>query len=481
MKLNVKKIDSKLKEIAQTQIKLNHFEEVLQIVSSDADIAYKYNQYYKDDELESLLLYISEKLVSFSEWEKNKNNKVVFYDGFGLDRRGVSIVLNKAICLNGYSLVYISPLKNKNNQPTLTNVLKDFNVDWRYIDTQKSYVDEIQQLRNIFEEVQPNFAFFYTYPNDVVGTVVFDALKDKCIRCQIDLTDHAFWLGLNAFDLCNGGRSFAASVQHFFREIPLEKMTQLDANLFIDDCPFQGLPFGENCRFIFSGGSLYKTLGDKNNTFYRIVEHILDNHDDIKFLYAGTGDDSQMKKLIEEYPDRVFLIKERPDFYQIIQRCTLYLNTYPMFGGLMMRYAALAGKIPVTLKHGTDSDGILIKQDERQIEYDTYDELIADVDRLLSNKDYMDIRSKKLEGAVVTEECFIRNVRMLIEEQKTEFSYDKVEPVDTTQFRKEYLERFCFNDIVNSIANKRNKILIRYFPGIFIYAVLRKIYNKIRR
>ena len=58
-----------------------------------------------------------------------------------------------------------------------------------------------------------------------------------------------------------------------------------------------------------------------------------------------------------------------------MEKCTLYLNTYPMFGGLMMRYAAMAGKIPITLKHGKDADGILIDQSKRKIEYASYFQL----------------------------------------------------------------------------------------------------------
>lgn len=480
-KYKFQRYEEKLESIAEETFSQAEYETTAEAISAAAFFLYNYNQFYYSTHLEDLVLGLSKKLIRFKSWESQKNKKILFYDGFGLDRRGIAIVTCKAICLAGYNLIYVSPLKNKNNQPTLSHELSRFNIDWRYIDTDSSYLNEIKQICTVFEETQPEFAFLYTYPNDVSGTVVFDALKDKCIRCQLDLTDHAFWLGLNAFDICNGGRQFSASIQHFYRGIPFEKMTQLDANLFVDDCPFQGLPFDENERFIFSGGSLYKTLGDENNTYYKIVDHILENHSDVKFLYAGTGDDTQMKNLIKKYSARVFLISERPDFYQIMKRCTLYLNTYPMFGGLMMRYAALAGKIPITLKHGQDSDGILIRQSERQIEYESYEDLISDVDRLLSDSDYLTERTKILEGAVVTEQCFVRNIKMLIEDQKTGFPYSEIKPVDTTQFRKECLERFTFENVVNSIAQQRHKFLIKYFPDIFIFALFYKLKAKLRR
>lgn len=480
--INVGTYLDKLKMIAGAGNKNKNYDLSLQAISASAQILHLYNQVYKDDELENMLFQISSKLVDYPEWDReNKSRKIIlFYDGFGVDRRGIAIVMNNAIGLNEYKLIYISPLNTKGNQPTLEKTLAPFDVEWEYLDTDCSYTESVEQLTKILYKYQPDFSYFYTTPNDVVGVVVFDALKGKTFRCQLDLTDHAFWLGLNAFDLCSGGRQFSANIQHYFRDIPLEKMSLLDVNLLVDDCEFQGLPFEKNSRFIFSGGSLYKTLGDENNTFYRIIEHVLDAFPDIKFLYAGQGDDSQMRCLMNKYPERVFLISERPDFYQIIERCTLYLNTYPMFGGLMMRYSALAGKLPLTLKHGNDSDGILIDQNQRNIEYESFDELVQDIDKLLSDEDYLHSREKLLDGSVLTEECFVRNIRMMIEEHKTEFSYGDVVPVDTTQFRKEYLERFRYSDIAKAIASKRNTSLIKYFPGAFGYVLFIKIRKKIR-
>lgn len=461
----------KLKKIAAAAVKNHNTEVALQAISAGAQMAYMYNQFYTDKQLEDMLLEISQREIVLKAWNKHQSEykTVLLYDGFGVDRRGIAIEMCKAICKNGYKLIYVSPLSKKNKQPALENALKPYHADWRFIDKNSSYLKEIHQLKRVFDDSQPDTAFFYTTPNDVAGVVVFNALKDRCFRIQLDLTDHAFWLGLNAFDICSGGRAFSASIQHYFRGISFDRMVHLDASLFVDNCDFMGLPFNEEERFVFSGGALYKTLGDAEYTYYKIVEHILDNHSSIKFLYAGFGDDSQMRMLLQKYPGRVFLIAERPDFYQIMKRCTLYLNTYPMFGGLLMRYAALAGKLPITLKHNQDSDGILIAQNERKIEYDSYDELVQDVDKLLDNEQYRHDREKLLDGAVMTEDCFARNIRLMIEEHRTEFFYKDIKPVDVSKFREEYYERFSYADIARAIATWRNKAMLLFFPGSFIY------------
>lgn len=111
-------------------------------------------------------------------------------------------------------------------------------------------------------------------------------------------------------------------------------MIKLGVNLIVDRCDtHEKLPFDvTKARYIFSGGALYKTLGEEQNTYYKIVDHILQYNKDIKFLYAGFGDDSEMVKILEKYPDRAYLVGERKDYYYLIENCTLYLNTYPMFG-----------------------------------------------------------------------------------------------------------------------------------------------------
>jgi len=383
-------IVKKLKKIAIKAIEHRKYEKALAAISTCANILYEYNQMYTDSELEDMLLTISKVVQPFSanseRREQNSKKKILFYDGFGLDTRGVALVYMRGIALNGYHIIYVTNEKARNNQPTLHQALSGYDIEWVYIDMGKSYLSWVSSLSEQFDRSKPDVAFFYTTPFDVAGTVVFNAYKNIVVRYQLDLTDHAFWLGKNAFDYCVGGRNLSASISHYYRGIPVNQLIMLDANLYINPKEKLGeLPFDVNTqRFIFSGGSLYKTLGDPDNKFYKIVEHILDNHDDIVFVYAGSGDDTQLKKLQDKYYNRVYHLPERTDFYRIIEKCTFYLNTYPMFGGLMMRYAAYVGKLPITLRHNNDADGILINQPNLGIEYDTLESLLKDVDRLLS-------------------------------------------------------------------------------------------------
>lgn len=83
-------------------------------------------------------------------------------------------------------------------------------------------------------------------------------------------------------------------------------------------------------------------------------------------------------------------------------------------------------------------------------------------------------REKLLDGSVITEERFARNIKGVIENNKTDYSHE-FRVMDTKKFRQEYYERFDFKSVILLIAKKKNISLFRYFPDVFI----RKVYKYI--
>lgn len=477
----VNQVLSKFKRLVKNSINAGKEEKALASISAAASLLYQYNQIYTDKDLEQMLLEIAQNSDTLQEMRKDlsvtKRNTVLFYDGFGLDIRGWALAYMRAFTKLDYEVYYVTSSKAIGTQPEIDQTISDSNVKKVVIDFQKGYVNWYHHLAEIFSETKPSVAFFYTTPNDVAATVVFDMLSGLVRRYQIDLTDHAYWLGVHAADFCLSSRSVGASIAVYHRGFDKEQIRVLDGCAIVhDDIPFQGFPFDLTAKkLIFSGGALYKTLGDKNNTFYRMVDYVLNHHDDVIFYYLGNGDQSKLQKLKHKYPRQVFFEKERKDFFEVMKRCTLYLNTYPMFGGLMMRYAAMAGKLPITLKHEHDADGILFHQEDLEIEYDDRDTLLKDVDRLLDDEEYRKKREKKMLGSTILEPDFRRNLKTLIDDNVTEYHL-KIAPVDTERFRSEYLKRFNFDQVLmNSVANKMNGSLCTEFPILFIKKILAKI------
>lgn len=467
---------NKLRFVARKSMKNRLFSQLLDISTICAYLEYKYNQEYTDLTLEKILLDFSNNYVrslrnEYKYFEVNPN-RVLIYDGFGLDLRGYIIPVVKAFLKTEYKIIYVTVIEAKGKQPHFMNKFKGKN-NFEVYYVQKEGLSKIKDLVQILEKTNPANAFIYTYPWDVAAISVFNSYKNEICRYLLDLNDHAFWIGLNSFDFCIDSRDYGAVIARDYRDISEEKIVKLDVPLCIEyNVVFKGLPFDiDKIRFIFSGGALYKTLGDPENTYYKIVENILIKHKDINFVYAGGGDKSEFYKLMAKYPNRIYLFPEREDFYQIIERCVFYLNTYPMFGGMMMRYAANARKIPLTLMHDHDSEGLLLNQKEASIEYHNYEELIKDIDYLLSDKNYLLQRENLLLNSVMTEDRYCKNLYTLLNCKKTEFSID-YSPIDTINFRKEYINRLKFSDILTPFLKKKKIIyLIKYFPLLFIISI----------
>ena len=487
MKDNQKKLlfmDKKFEKLKRKIFKYSKqkkYEDCLTLISIYCNLMYQFNQRYYDADIENIIGELSTNIFQGNVNYNADERVVLFYDGFGLDLRGWAASYIRALGSLNYRVVYATTTNSKGKIPHIIKELGSNIVE--YVDMSTTYIKWVKDLFDIFIKYKPCTAFFYTVPNDVSAAVVFNKFANFVDRFQIDLTDHAYWLGVNSVDYFLESREMGAGIAIYNRGIAKEKIIKTDCVPYINnDFYDEGLPFDiEKHKYIFTGGALYKTLGDEEHLYYYIIAKILDEFSDIYFLYAGTGDDSQMQVLIKKYPNRVFLISERPDFYRLIKHCELYINSYPMFGGLMMRYAALAEKIPLTLKHENDADGILENQEELNIVFEDVSELLSEVRRLLEDKDYCKKRSLQVRDSVLTEDVFASNLDCIIKNKKSKFVFDKIEHMDTSEFQSEYVERFNIEQYYSVCASRMNRRMLFILPRSYIRGILIKIRKRMRR
>ena len=462
----IKRIESvvgKLKSIAGASIRKENYRKALDAITAASFILEEYNQYYVDEELEGFVKDIAGKLVTPSyKKEEGDPSTILFYDSFGFDVRALALVYMHALADLGYKVIYITKVESKDSQPELHEAVKDGNVIWNYV----SYDNREQEVRDIaalFGQYKPAKAILYSTPDDAAAMTVFYAYEGITERFKINLTDHAFWLGHDVFDYNLEFRNYGACVSVQYRGVPEEKEIIMPFYPYHRPRDFQGLPFDlEGKKMVFSGGSVYKTLGDPANR-------------DLIFLYAGTGDDSEIVKLQKKFPGRVYRIDERTDLFELMEHCTFYLNTFPFIGGLMMQFAVDAKKVPLTLKKEGVSDEnkeILIHQD--LVEYDDVDSLVKEADRLLDDEDYRIKRGEELKADLISPEDFANELNNALNEHRTKYEV-QIKDTDTTEFRKQYIIRFSEKTFRQVIASGNKKTLIGDFPGLFV----KKVYNKV--
>lgn len=457
----------------------HNYEKCLELIEASANFQYFFNQVYSDKLIEDYIVKISKNTILIDDDYKCDPDCVLFFDDFGGDIRGLVIIYLKALCKLGYKVVYITQESSRNNQKSLHSAVEGYNVIFEYYNSRNTIISNINFLNDCINRYKPTYMFMYGYPYNIIAAVVFTSYAEKIKRYQINLTDHAFWIGLNAFDYCLEFRDYGAHISQFERGISKDKLLLCPYYPIIDETiDFKGFPFKrDNKKVLFSGGGLYKTIGD-NNKYYTIVSSILSSNSDVIFLYAGEGNATYLNELVNKYPQRVFHIEERKDFFAILKRIDLYLNTYPMLGGLMTQYAVVAGVIPLTLKHGDDSSGLLLEQDEAQIEYSDINYLIKDALKLLSDEHYMSQRKALLKNQVITEIEFQNNLKNIMEFGKSNFTIKNID-LNTLEFRRHYVDRLLFyNEAIRSIVRFNHKKIIINFPFLFIFGVIKRLFQK---
>lgn len=470
------KILNKLRFIAVKASNKKENETVLEACAAYGSILYNWNQYYRDDTIENAIESVSNNIAlpNIVKWDKKSNNKkVIFYDNFGLDTRGLVLIYLRALGKLGYNIVYVTVPGSESRQPEVQKLCKLYSIKRAFFEN-NSLSNKVLSLVNIFNEEKPRTAFFYSTPDDSAGDAAFCAYKGIVDRFQINLTDHAFWLGTKAFDYCLEFRDYGFQLSLNERGIPSEKLVILPYNPYFDkEAEFQGWPEGINNRkVIFSGGAIYKTLGDVENRFYKIVEGLLNRNSDAVFLYAGSGDDTELLKLASKFNNRVFHINERKDLFQLMQNSRVYLNTFPMLGGLMSQYAAISGRVPLTLQleeNGCES-GILLNQGQSGMEFKTVEEVIEEGTRLLKDDKYWALTAEQIKKHVITDEDFKNQLNSAITDYKTIFEPIKNWKVNNVSFQRGYINRWNFDKYCGAALIGNNKLL-KYFPCFVIKMV----------
>ena len=163
---------SKLKKIVRDCIEKRSLETALIAAKTLSNIYYNYNQIYTDTELENDLLQIRDMLLQKQEYIADKNC-VLFYDGFGLDLRGIAVVYARALARLSYKVIYVCPETMNGKIPHIISEFNSNNTQIIYVNKEISNIERIKQINSIFRNYRPKVAFFYTYPSDVEGAIAF--------------------------------------------------------------------------------------------------------------------------------------------------------------------------------------------------------------------------------------------------------------------------------------------------------------------
>ncbi|MDY3745759.1 MAG: glycosyltransferase family 4 protein [Lachnospiraceae bacterium] len=471
---------NKVKKVICKCYNNNDYESILSLMTFLGNFLYQTNQKYSDWDLEKVLHDIAGNIPYEIEQNGRDEKTVLFYDSFGLDTRGLALIYVKALINSGFKVVYMAPESNKNCIPhILSEIKRGKGVAIFFSEIEK--MSQIKNLVDIINKWKVSKYILYIKPYDVVPVVLAHLVKNKIIRFLINLTDHAFWLGVEAIDYCIEFRDYGCYISKEKRKIEQSKIVKLPYYPLIDEkTEFQGFPFdkGKN-KVMFSGGSLYKTFGG-DGLYYFMVDKLLSHNTDLIFWYAGFGDGTEIEQLKRKYPERVYWTGERPDLYQIMSHVDIYLNTYPMGGGLMTQYSIIAGKIPLTLIYDDCGKGFVLDNKRVSYEFGNVNELITYANEILEDCDFKLAKEEELKNQIISPEVFEEELNDILLYGKSGFERD-FSKVETKAFQRTYLERLSVYDYWAMWADMSELTILKYFVIYFVRGFCVKVYRGIKK
>lgn len=143
-----------------------------------------------------------------------------------------------------------------------------------------------------------------------------------------------------------------------------------------------------------------------------------------------------------KYPERVFHTAERKDLFALLENVDVYLNTYPLIGGLMTQYSAMAGKFPIFLKRYDANGECLLNEDELGVAFTDKEKFVKELERLITDADYRKMKGEQARHHVITEEQFTENLQKIMLHGESNFPL-KFDRVNQDAFRYTYFYRFA--------------------------------------
>jgi len=452
------------KTIAQNHLTNQNHSKSIKYLGLASYLAYTYKFRYTDDDLEVSILKISSQIIKEKPAFKPIKNRIVFYDSFAEDNRALTQQYIRTIFSWNYELLYITPIQVIDND--ILKELKSYTkARIAVIPTSKtSFESQVQQAVKEITDFKPQVAFLHFKPWDILGICTF-SIFGNIERYFINLTDDAFWLGKCCSDYFLEFRRFGASLSANSRNIPIEKLLFQPYYPIQANTDFEGFPISNDLKtFIFAGANFYKIYGN-NGIFLELINDILKRHKDVVLLYAGDGNKKPFERFIKEnnLDHQVYLLGARKDINQVIKNIDIFINTFPVSGGLMLQLAAL-NKKPIISYSNPELYAYNDVEDILQIEItgllikNKKDEFLSYFD--LIKKD-SSARKKNIEATskcVVSPEDFNKTLlRNITSKRHVDIDFIKNTDIDE--------EAICdlFIEMENKFLKKHNNIL--WFAG----------------
>ena len=460
------------------------FDKVYHFVKSAAKWAYNFNLFFTDETAEEIVKYVSRAKIKSKKCKFSNDERYVLIDTCSVDNHGLHQQYLRAFEAIGASYLFITLRKDLSYlRETIAEIsVYEKGFVWHYDGSSPDPFAKAESVSNAIFNFSPNRIFLHLMPSDIISLMAIYAIEGP-VKYNINLTDHAFWLGASFVDynieFRAGGRTVSRD-KRFFSEssllnLPFYPIIQRDN--YSEDLPAKE----KKDIIIFTGGSPYKMMGRNDFFFKEIIDKLLDLSPNVKVWIAGFEKDSPLfreKQALMKNGNRMYNIGIRKDINHTFSKSDIFLGTYPFGGGLMTQYAAVNGK-PIlcyadeTVPKLNILDDLINHFSTAMHTYSNLAEFISYAKKLISNKELRQVEGLRNREAMMYKEKFDELFKKVIVDGKNIIEWERKD-IDYDKMSKLYLDienNQMHSGVIELIADHKLKVLIyftKYLPIILV-------------
>lgn len=424
---------------------------------------YNFNLIYSDPALDKIISEIASIRLDAKTIDIHSNDKVVFIDNFGLDNRGLTQQYLRALMANGKGILYILHNSHPIENSEIIRELKEYNLaEIKVYNTSKDdYITTAQSIINDITIFSSKNILIHIAPWDVTTLLAISALKGTIVY-NINLTDHAFWLGSTLIDYNLEFRGYGEILSIQKRAIKPSQQIRVPYYPIVSKYSrFEGFPeLPVDAIKVFCGGAEYKMLG-KDGIFFRLMDCILDISEKTHILVAGMTTDSIFGRNVRKmrHSDRVHIIGVRKDINEVFAHSDIFLSSYPFGGGLMTQYAA-SNRLPI-LSYAEPNEvntcDSLVNHIDRPVKIRrSLDEFKSYAKQLAEDPSFRKKEGEACHDAMVTRQKFDQMVSQILQGKNTDINFIPEQP-DYNSIEDFYL------DVENNYTHAGATTLLSHF------------------
>lgn len=423
MELTRQKIDSffnRFMKGVQRCIERHHYNDAILYIKAAAKTKYDFYLGYTDETIEEYLRILSRQIKRVAQFRVMKKKRCVFYSFSIADNKGLTQQYIDALIANNYEflLIHIQDIEGENSEQIYKTLSTYKGAATIQVPKKLSLIKKSQWLYDTICKYGSDKLLMQLRPDSVFECIAFCALPPEIKRYNLNLTDHAYWIGKGCMDYTFEFRQYGCFLSTTQRGFNQDQVLLLPFYPVMKHAPFEGFPFDvENKTVFFSGGAFYKVF-DEEQTFFKLCRKILDATQDSVIIFAGSGDLSTMQKAISNngLDGRFLLIGERHDILEVFKHVDIYINTYPFGGGLMTQYAAHCG-VPILNYLKSRIEGCVGQKHDIHFTSSSENDLINEAKRLCSDINYRQEKGQALRNAVISIDEFNRRFEIALEKK----------------------------------------------------------------